>query len=99
MVRLAQKELLEALDWPDGYRSPCPIGGQPTSGLRELAGGSEESWTVDVVPTAKKYYAGLQDKTIRPWSSWPEQMFFGVKGDGKFVHAKRHRYDAPQVDR
>jgi len=34
-VSLAQDELLEAVDWPDGYRPPCPACMRPTSGLRE----------------------------------------------------------------
>jgi hypothetical protein len=31
----ARDELLEAVDWPDGYRPPCPACTRPTSGLRE----------------------------------------------------------------
>jgi DNA invertase Pin-like site-specific DNA recombinase len=34
-VPRAQEELLEAVDWPDGYRPPCPQCTQPTRGLRE----------------------------------------------------------------
>jgi len=34
-VPLAQDELLEAVDWPDNYRPPCPACTRPTSGLRE----------------------------------------------------------------
>jgi hypothetical protein len=30
-----QDELLEAVDWPDSYRPPCPVCTRPTSGLRE----------------------------------------------------------------
>jgi len=35
VVHSAADELLEALDWPDGYRPPCPACTLPTSGLRE----------------------------------------------------------------
>ena len=31
----AAAELLEAVDWPDGYRPPCPACTRPTIGLRE----------------------------------------------------------------
>ncbi len=34
-MRSAVAELLEAVDWPDGYRSPCPACTRPTIGLRE----------------------------------------------------------------
>jgi DNA invertase Pin-like site-specific DNA recombinase len=34
-VHLAAAELLEAVDWPDGYRPPCPACTLPTIGLRE----------------------------------------------------------------
>ncbi len=35
VVRSAADELLEAVDWPDHYRPPCPSCTLPTSGLRE----------------------------------------------------------------
>jgi len=35
VARSAAYELLEAVDWPDGYRPPCPACTRPTSGLRE----------------------------------------------------------------
>ena len=34
-VHSAVAELLEAVDWPDGYRPPCPACTRPTIGLRE----------------------------------------------------------------
>ncbi len=34
-VSLPQDELLEAVDWPDGYRPPYPACTLPTSGLRD----------------------------------------------------------------
>jgi len=34
-VHSAAAELLEAVDWPDGYRPPCPACTHPTIGLRE----------------------------------------------------------------
>jgi len=34
-VHSAAAELLEAVDWPDGYRPPCPACTRPTIGLRE----------------------------------------------------------------
>jgi DNA invertase Pin-like site-specific DNA recombinase len=34
-VPAARDELLEAVEWPDGYRPPCPSCTRPTSGLRE----------------------------------------------------------------
>jgi len=34
-VPSAQDELLEAVNWPDGYRPPCPTCTRPTRGLRE----------------------------------------------------------------
>lgn len=82
----SSKPVLEILEIMKGRSLPYRV-----------AGGSEESWTVDVVQTAKKYDAGLRDKTIKPWSSRPEQMYFSVKGGGKFVHAKSQRYDARKL--
>ncbi len=35
VVHLAPDEQLEAVDWPDGYRPPCPACSAPTEGLRE----------------------------------------------------------------
>ncbi len=34
-VHSAAAELLEAVDWPDGYQPPCPACTRPTIGLRE----------------------------------------------------------------
>jgi DNA invertase Pin-like site-specific DNA recombinase len=34
-VPSARDELLKAVDWPDGYRPPCPSCTQPTRGLRD----------------------------------------------------------------
>jgi hypothetical protein len=63
-----------------------------------LAGSSEQSWQANVLPVARAYDAGLRDKTIKPWSSWPSVFFFSVRtGDGKIAHAKASQFDAGRL--
>ncbi len=43
----------------------------------------------------RRYDAGLRDKTFKPYSSWPSQIFFTVMvGSGKYAHAKSMQFDA-----
>ena len=83
----SSKAVLEIKDVMEGRALPY-----------RLAGNSEETWFVDVVPVARKYDAGLRDRTFKPRSSWPGQIYFSVRGgNGEFVHAKSHRVDARQL--
>jgi hypothetical protein len=86
---------------PYGARKPVLEVKEVASGPglpRRVAGSSEESWTLDLVPTAKRYVTGLRDRTIKPRSSWPEQAYLSVKGgNGKFVHAKSRQFSTRQL--
>lgn len=54
-----------------------------------LPGNSQQSWGMDVLPTMRRYDAALRKGSIKPWSSWPQQVFFTVRlGNGSYVHAK-----------
>jgi hypothetical protein len=69
------------------------IEGEPLP--HRLAGNSQETWSANVLPAMRRYDAGLRDRSIRPWSSWPSQIYFSVKtGSGKYVHAKSAGFDS-----
>jgi hypothetical protein len=60
-----------------------------------VAGNSQETWLANVLPVMRQYDAGLRDRSIKPWSSWPSQIYFSVKtGNGKYVHAKSAGFDS-----
>ena len=63
-----------------------------------LASNSQETWHANVLPAAREYDAGLRDKSIKPWSSWPSHIYFNVKrGNGRYVRDKSARFDARQL--
>lgn len=84
-----------------GHRKPILriteiVAGHPLP--HRIMGGSEEVWHLDLLPTARRYVAGLQDRSIRPWSSWPEQVYLTAKGaNGNLAHAKRPQLSTRQL--
>jgi hypothetical protein len=62
---------------------------------QRVAGNSEETWFANVLPAMRRYDAGLRDKSIKPWSTWPSRIYFSVKiGSGKYIHAKSAEFDS-----
>jgi len=60
-----------------------------------VSGNSQESWLANVLPAMRRYDAGLRDKSIKPWSSWPSQIYFSVMvGSGKYIHEKGAQFDS-----
>jgi hypothetical protein len=60
-----------------------------------LPGNSQETWFGNVLEVMRRYDAGLRDRSIKPYSSWPSQVYFSVKlGSGKYAHAKREQFDS-----
>lgn len=60
-----------------------------------VAGNSQETWLANVLPAMRRYDAGLRDRWIKPWSSWPSNIYFSVRtGNGKYVHAKGACFDS-----
>lgn len=63
-----------------------------------VSSSAQETWSVNVLPIAKRYSAALADKSVKVKSSWPAMFYFGVKcGNGKYVRAKWNRFDAHQM--
>lgn len=63
-----------------------------------VEGNSQMTWIANILPAARQYGSGLDQKLISLDPKNPSQIFLTVQtGNGKFVHDKSARFDAYQL--